>query len=346
MIVKHAKDVARQWVIEEASQTPGFHGAFYHGSSNWLPDDAVLPATSDVDIMVVLAGPDLPNKPGTFIYRGVLLEVGYLPIDQLHSSDMILGVSHLAGSFRSSSIIVDTSGHLTKLQEVVSRDYAKHHWVYKRCEHARGKVMMNLQRLDESRPLHDQVVHWLFGTGVSTHILLVAGLKNPTVRKRYVAVRELLEDYGHLNFYETLLEVLGCAQMSRMRVEDHLAALAEVFDAAKAVVKSPFFFASDISDIARPVVIDGSRELIADGYHREAIFWMVATYTRCQQVLYHDAPVEIQDRFSSGYRQLLGDLGITSFADIQQRSEQVKAMLPRIWVVAEAIMAANPEIIN
>ena len=159
-----------------------------------------------------------------------------------------------------------------------------------------------------------------------------------------MAAQELLADYGHSGFYETLLEVLGCAKMSRVRVEHHLAALAAVFDVAKAVVKTPFFFASDISDIARPISIGGSREMIERGYHREAIFWMVATYSRCQKVLYRDAPAEMQDRFSLGYRQLLGDLGITLFGDLQKRSEQVKGFLPRVWEVAEAIMAANPGI--
>jgi hypothetical protein len=172
----------------------------------------------------------------------------------------------------------------------------------------------------------------------------VAGLKNPTVRRRYVAARELLADYRRLDFYETLLELLGCARMSRARVEQHLAALAAVFDAAKAAIATPFFFASDISDIARPIAIDGSRELIERGCHREAIVWMVATYSRCQKALYHDAPVEMRDRFSPGYRLLLGDLGITSFTDLQRRGEQIKAFLPRLWEVAEAIMAANPEI--
>jgi len=32
--------------------------------------------------------------------------------------------------------------------------------------------------------------------------------------------------------------------MSRARVEHHLAALSDVFDGAKAVIKTPFFFAS------------------------------------------------------------------------------------------------------
>lgn len=175
-------------------------------------------------------------------------------------------------------------------------------------------------------------------------MLLVAGLKNPTVRRRYVAARELLAEYGHLHFYETLLELLGCARMSRMRADQHLVALTAVFDVAKVVLKTPFFFASDISDLARPIALDGSRELIERGDHREAIFWMVATYSRCQKVLYHDAPAEMQDRFSPGYRQLLGDLGITSFADLQQRGEEVKGLLPHVWEVAEAIMAANPAI--
>ncbi len=311
---------------------------------NWLSDDAVLPAASDVDVMVVLAGPNPPGKLGKFIYRDVILEVSYLPSDQLQSPELILGRYNMAGSFRTPSIILDPSGQLTELQAAVSKDYAKRQWVYKRCEHARDKVLRNLQGLNESAPFHDQVTAWLFATGVTTHVLLSAGLKNPTVRRRYAAAQELLAEYGHLEFYETLLEMLGCAQMSRARVEHHLAALTDVFDVAKEVIKTPYRFASDISDIARPIAIDGSWELIKRGCHREAIFWMVATYSRCQHVLYHDAPVEVQDRFSRGYRQLLGDLGMTSFADLQQRCGQVRGLLPRVWEVAEAIMAANPGI--
>jgi hypothetical protein len=293
--------------------------------------------------MVVLAGPSPPDKLGKFIYRGVMLEVSYLPEDQVRSPDLILGHYHLAGSFRTASIILDPSGHLTRLQAAVAKAYAQRHWVYKRCQHARDKVLQGC-RLNEADPFHDQVTAWLFPAGITTHVLLVAGLKNPTVRRRYVAAKELLAEYRRLGFYDTLLEMLGCARMNRARVEHHLVALTDVFDAAKAVVKTPFFFASDISDVARPLAIDGSRELIERGCHREAIFWMVVTYSRCQKVLYHDAPVEMQAKFTPGYRQLLGDVGITSFFDLQQRSEQVKGAIPHVWQVAEAIMAANPEI--
>ncbi len=331
-------------MTEEAGTLPGFHGAFFHGSMNWLPDTAALPSASDVDVMVVLAEPIPSTKLGKFLYRDVLLEVSYLPGDQLRSPDVVLGQYHLAGSFRNASIIADPSGQLTDLQVAVSRDYAKRPWVYRRCEQARDKVLQHLRSLNESEPVHDQVTAWLFATGVTTHVLLVAGLRNPTVRRRYVATQQLLADFGRLDGYETLLELLGCAQMSRARVEHHLAALADAFDAAKAVVKTPFFFASDISDHARPIAIDGSRDLIERGKHREAIFWMVATYARCQKVLYHDAPPETRERHDPGFRDLLHDLGIESSADLRQRGDQVKQTLPWVCDVAEAIIAAHPGI--
>jgi hypothetical protein len=159
-----------------------------------------------------------------------------------------------------------------------------------------------------------------------------------------VSAQALLTDYGFPAVYETLLELLGCAWMSREDVEQHLAPLAAVFDAAKTMIKTPFFFASDISDVARPIAIDGSRELIESGCHREAIFWMVATYARCQKVLYQDAPAELRDRYSPGFRQLLAALGVNSPTDFPPRNQQIRAFLPQLWEVTEAMIAANPEI--
>ncbi|MEZ4725686.1 MAG: hypothetical protein R3E79_00970 [Caldilineaceae bacterium] len=344
MLVNVAKAIARQWVMTEGSQLPGFCGAFYHGSTNWLAADAPLPPTSDLDIMVVLTDPDLPPKLGKFIYQDVMLEVSYLAGDQLQSPEAVLRQSHLAGSFQADGIIADPTGQLRQLQAVVAREYAKRQWVYARCAHARDKILHNLRGLNPADPFHDQVAAWLFAAGVTTHVLLVAGLRNPTVRQRYVAVRELLAEYDHLAFYAPLLDLLGCGQMSRAAVETHLAALTAAFDAAKTVIKTPFFFAADIRDIARPVSIDGSHDLIARGYHREAVFWMVATYSRCQKVFYQDAPPAMQETFTTGYRRLLADLGITSCADLQQRGEQIKDFLPQVWTVAEAILNANPAI--
>lgn len=344
MLIKQAKRVACDWALREVSRLPGVHGVYLAGSVNWLPDDAVLPPTSDVDLNVVFTGRSQAIAPSKFVYDGVLLGVTSLSLEELRSPEQVLGHYHLAGGFRTPSVILDPSGHLTALQRAVSRDFARGEWVRRRCRHARSRVLQQLEALNASDPICDQVIGWLFPAGVTTHVLLVAGLRNPTVRRRYAAVRELLKNYGQLEFYEELLELLGCAGISRGRVAQHLAALTEAFDAAQATIKTPFPFACDISKAARPTAIDGSQELIDQSLHREAVFWMAVTYSRCQKVLTADAPVARQRQFEAGYRELIGDLGVASSADLQGRAEQVKALLPRVVEVAEAIIAANPEI--
>ncbi|MDF2744788.1 MAG: hypothetical protein K0S88_6166, partial [Actinomycetia bacterium] len=127
---------------------------------------------------------------------------------------------------------------------------------------------------------------WLFPTGVTTHVLLTAGLRNPTVRLRYLAAR-------------TLLTLLGCAELPRERVERHLTAMTAAFDTAAAV--------------------DGSRDLVGRGHHREAVFWIAATYARCLAILASDAPAAAPGH-TPGFVELLGDLGIASPADLGRRA--------------------------
>ena len=344
MIVKDAKDVARRWVIEEGPKTPGFLGAYLYGSATRLQDDAELSASSDVDIAVVLAQRDHREKLGKILYGDVILEISYKSCKDLESPDEVLGNYHLAPSLRAADIISDASCRLAEFQSAVSKDFAKRRWLDARLEHTRRTTLQSLENANKARRFHDQVVGWLFGAAGATHILLVAGLRDPTIRRRYAAARQLLSDYSRLDFHETLLGLQGSAQMTRDRVEYHLDAVTEAFDVAKTVVRTPYRFASDISDVARPISIDGSRELIDGGFHREAVYWIVTTYCRCLTVLHNDASPETRDELSRGFRELLEDLGITSFADLQRRTEQVKRYLPRIEEVAEAIIAANPEI--
>jgi len=94
-----------------------------------------------------------------------------------------------------------------------------------------------------------------------------------------------LTEYGQPEFQETLLELLGAAPLSRARVAQHLTTLTDIFDLAVKAIQTPFPFACDLSDIARPSAIDGSLELIERGHHREAMFWIAVTYARCQKVL-------------------------------------------------------------
>ena len=272
MLVRDAKALAGQWVLQEAVNLHGFQGAFYHGSVNELADGALYPTSSDLDICVALDSEEVPPKPGKFPYHGVLLEVSYVSWDEVCSPEKVLAQYHLAGSFRGPSIILDPSGKLTQVRRRF-RQLPQEQWVRKRCQHAMCRILHGLM-FDKDAALPDQVNAWLFPAGITTHVLLVAGLK--THRPKTVCVRKLLADYGFMHFYPELLDLLGCTYLTPQQVEQGLQLLEVVFDLARKclILHS---FASDVSDGARHIAIDGSRDLISTGSHREAVFWIPAT---------------------------------------------------------------------
>jgi hypothetical protein len=338
-----ARAAAAAWVARYARPAAGFRGAYYSGSTVGLPDDAELPPTSDVDICVVTAADEPPAMPGKLRYRGALLEVSYHPWAQFASADRVLASYHLAGSFRTDAVIEDPTGRLRALHAHIAPRFAARPWVLRRCKDARHRVETRLAPLDPAAPFHEQVNAWLFPTGVTCHVLLAAALRNPTVRLRYPAARRVLADYGHLGCYPELLGLLGCARLPARRVRHHLRELAATFDATAEVARTPFFFSGDITPAARPVAIDGSQALIDGGDHREAVFWIIATFARCHTILAADAP-RLHESRAPAFRGAVADLGIGSTRDLPHRAAEVTRFLPRLWRITEDIVTRNPAI--
>ena len=116
MLASDARAVAAGWVAGHAAEVPGYLGALLGGSLAWLPDDAELPATSDVDVMVVTDDPDATAGRSKRRHGGVLLEATVLPWWQLGSPERVLASYHLAGLFRTpATILADPSGRLAAL---------------------------------------------------------------------------------------------------------------------------------------------------------------------------------------------------------------------------------------
>ncbi|MEV1007376.1 hypothetical protein [Streptomyces sp. NPDC049881] len=347
MLAGDARDAAADWVARHGSRLPGFRGAYLTGSTLSLPPGAEVPVGSDTDVMVVLDELPEGHKPGKFLYGGALLEVSYLPHARLASPADVLGSYHLAGAFRADlaagdTVLADPTGELGRLRTEVGRAFAEPRWVRRRWAEARGNVARALTGFDPTAaPWPQTVLAWLFPTGVTTHVVLVAGLRNPTVRLRYLAARELLTAHGLGDAYEELLTLLGCQDLTARRAEEHLHALARTFDATAAVARTPFFFSSDLTPAARPIAVDGSLRLIRQGRHREVMFWIAATFARCHTALDADAPAALRRELEPAFHAALADLGITSAADLTARARAVLAALPAVEETAERVLAAT-----
>jgi hypothetical protein len=341
MKVGTARAIAAEWVMLHLSEEPWFRGAYFSGSTILLKENEEMSAASDMDVVVVMAHDETPLKLGKFRYEGVLIEITYLSWSKLQSGEDVLTDYHLAGSFRVNTLISDPTGHLEKLLQYVSAHFAEKTWVRRRCENARLRIKHGLKSIHPQDPWHDQVTSWLFPTGVTTHVILVAALQNPTVRLRYFKVRDVLKEHGYEDVYSVLLKLLGVNDMTEEQAEHHLRALEQTFDAAVSIAKTPFFFSSDISAEARTIVIDGSRELIQSGFHREAVFWMVATFARCHKIFEVDGSDGIQFKHRPAFDAMTADLGISSTDDLNRRAEDVLEFLPKLWEIAESIISAK-----
>jgi hypothetical protein len=118
----------------------------------------------------------------------------------------------------------------------------------------------------------------LYPTLLPAHIVLVPDLQNPTGLRALAASREILARYGYLSLHETVLGILGSATMGREHAEPLLASCADAFESARGVITTPFLGDTMVTDIARPMTIDGAQELITAGFFREAVFWIAVVH--------------------------------------------------------------------
>ncbi len=342
MLVDDGRSAARSWVAGHAAARPDFRGAFFTGSAAAAPATAELARTSDVDVTVVLAAADVPPKPGKLRSGGALLDVTYLSLHALADPDEVAGNYYLAPSFRTDQVIADPTGQLGILRERIAATFDASEQVLRRCANVFGMLQSRLHELDAAAPWHELITAWMFPTSLTTQVVLTAARRPPTVRRRYLDAREVLTRHGDPETYQALLWQLGCADCDRGTVQRHLETLAGSFDDAAAVARTPFFFSSDITAEARAVSIDGSQELIDAGNHREAVFWIVATFARCQQILVADASADVRERGAARFGAAVRDLlGLGAPGDLRARRDQLNSFLPALQHTAEKLVAAT-----
>jgi len=348
--IGEAKQIAKDWVEAEAPNIPNFQGAFLVGSINWKNEDEPLPAASDVDLKVVVdIAPRDPIFEGDLrhqnrSFKGISLETTFSPFQGFSTPEQILADHRYAAHFTVPNILSDPSGELTRIQKTVAEQFPQKKWVIKRVDGARSFTLWGLDAL-QSGSVADRMLCLIFALWGIAQIPLHADLIAPTGRKCGIVFLEVLENHGKQALHESLLELLGSQSMTRLDVERHLQDLSNTFDRAVEIAKSPSL-GDYVNRAARPLVIEGSREMVNDGFHREAMSWISSMRAIFQQTILRDAPDEVQISYVDQYQKLLSELGLHSTDDFEKRAEDGATLLDEVMQVAEEIMETNPKIVK
>ncbi|AIC93471.1 hypothetical protein [Shouchella lehensis] len=342
MNTQEAIGIARDWVRHVGSQQSGFKGAYLAGSVLTYPRLALWPLSSDIDMMIVSTNKQ-DKKLGKFLYKGLLLEVTTLDYTLFLHKETILADYHVGYSFAHTIVLNDVDDVLVPLQKEVARDFYHIEWVYCRCEQVKEKSIAGLTAIPTSAPFHEQVMSWLFPTGVLAHLFLTAALENPTVRKRYTAVQAVLKRFNMDDVYEALLKQLRVESIAKSTVQSSLELLEETFALAAEQAKTPFFFSGDIKPSAKPIVFEGSQSLIDKNQYRESFFWIIATFCRCHIILATDAPHLHEERLPY-FKQVLSSIGITTEDDLYSAAFKTLSTVDYFWDCTRTLIENNPDI--
>jgi len=345
MKVGQVIELATEWVELEGRKTPGFHGTHLMGSIVTLPEDAPFARYRDVDLSVVV--PDGGGRQNLDLpYKGLILEVGFHELEKYRSPEAVLANPSLAPHLAANSILSDPTGMLQELHKAVVKDYARRRWVLARCEYEKDRFSHCLAAMRRADTCAEVAVHLLIAFVYVTGIVPVACLRQPTNRRSLILMRELLAPLGRMDLCEEALRVLGSACMTRPQVEACLDEAMRSFDRAVQVHCTRILGDFKLRPHVRPYVMEGAREMIREGHHREAMWWISWYHGLANAAIQNDAPDGEKAQHQSSYDRLLNRLGLSTPEDSAARVEQVRALAEEVFEVADEIVARNPEIVD
>ncbi len=335
---------AKEWVELYGSRIPGFRGAHLMGSILALPHDAPFPSYRDVDFNIVCEGaPD--TETHDVAYKGLILEYSTVSIERYRSPEDVLANPELAANLAVDGILADPVGVLAPLQQAVAAQYAQRRWVLARCGYEKQVVMQALEGLRNATEPAESL--WLLSSCILflSGLLAEACLRPPTHRRCLVLMGEVLHAQERADLHEAALQLLGLAHLRRHQVEQYLRDCAEAFDRAVAVTRTPVPFQFKLQAHVRPYIIAGAQEMIDQGYHREAMFWISGFLMFANAAIQHDAPDAERPIFQAKYDRLVAELGIQTPADVAMRLRDVDALATEIFAVADALIEQRPTLV-
>jgi hypothetical protein len=340
--VSEVIEIVREWVDLHARYLPDFAGAYLWGGITALPANAPFPLYRDVDVVVVLPEGAQPDTVEVF-YRGLMLEVISIDLKDHQDAEAILANPSQGPNLATTQILADPTGILEPLHQAVAAQYRQRRWIQARCDKEKASADKQLVAMRQaSTPTARSDSVWAF-LGALSGLLAVSQLKRPTTRRTLTLLRDLLEAQGRPDLNEVALKVMGSAHMSRPDVQALLDETVIAFDRSVEVYETPTPYGFTIKPHLRPYLVAATQEMIDEGSHREAVYWIAALAGESYLVLQNDAPDAEKPLFAAQQQALQAALGYTSTALWPDRVASAERLAWEIYDIADTLAAGHPE---
>jgi len=337
MNVGQVIESVREWVDRHGTAIDGFRAAHLMGGILTLPHAAPFPAYRDVDLNIIC---DAVEETTTHdvAYKELIVEYSLVSADKYRTPEDVLANPELAANLAKGGILADPHSILASLQPIVAAQYADRHWMQARCEYEQRIVMQIMEGLRHVITPAEALWHLTSAALFLSGLLAEASLRPPTHRRSMVLMREMLHAQGRADLHEAALRLLGWAHLSRPQVEQYLRDCAAAFDRAVAVSRTPVPFQAKFQPHVRPYVVAGAQEMIDQGYHREAMFWISGFLLFANTALQSDAPEAEKPVFQALLDRLIAEMGLATPADRAARVREAEALSKAIFGVADALV--------
>jgi hypothetical protein len=259
------------------------------------------------------------------------LEYGSFGIERYQSPETVLADPALAYHLTTDTILSDPLGLLAGIQPTVIEAYAQRRWVLARCAATKERFWRGVAEVSRTSTPVEAVLAGITLVAGLTGLIAVANLKPPTYRRCLILTKLLLEAQGRDELQEEMLRLLGYAHLTRFQVEAYLQDCTETFDRAVIVTQTPVPLGYKLRPHLRPYVVEGAREMIGEGYHREAMFWVGGFLIVANQAIQRDAPEAEKGYFQTKVSRLLEDLGWDTPDRVNARLRQAKALGQQVF---------------
>ena len=334
-------ELARRFVEERFSATPGFRGAHLVGSINHLPGTALFPTYQDVDIAIVLDSVDYQEIEEVLV-DGYVLECILSGSSRYQSAEAILAVPGMACNLQPNSVLVDPDGLLTHIHQVVAAEFAQRKWVSLRTEDELHGAEISLTAMAEAENPVDLIKAWGDFIMHCSAAITVCHLKPPTHRRTLVNLKALMQSQEEQELYHQILEAFGSTQLSEAEVRLFLDQCLAAFDRAIEVKKQPVPFDWKLDPCIRDYLQKGTLEIIDEGAHRESLFWIALFFLISTLAIHQDGSPEEKPAYTARLINFLRALGLESPEAIKRRVQLCMPLHQRVAEYVRKSVATSP----